>query len=230
MHTITLYADGAELLITVQGSQFFGGAAAMKQARELATLTAALKEAGLEDRDIQLQNAQLEQAGGFGKSSSALYNLKLICKPAERVGDALAVLSHQKNVVLNRTLWTYPEADEVLEAALELAAQKARRRAERLAKAAGVTLASVRIIHYEVGARARLQESLEELEDDVSLISRMDMEYASAAGAPKSRSAAPSPSWSEIGAPTTSHQKTIPVAVTIRYWLSESITPAENPV
>jgi uncharacterized protein YggE len=207
-HTVTLDADGAELFITVQGSQFFGGTAALKQARELATLAAALKEAGLEDRDIQLQNAQLEQSGGFGKASSALYTLKLVCKPAERVGDALAVLAQQKNVALNQTIWTFPDDGEVRDGWLELAARKARRRAERIAATLGVRLEKIHTILLEA-PEAPIHQPPAAGKAMLGRARHVD--------------------WDELGGPEIHHQKTVTVQIRVEYHLG-GFTPDESQV
>ncbi|MGC4045360.1 MAG: SIMPL domain-containing protein [Armatimonas sp.] len=210
-HTVTLDADGAELSIMVQGSQFFGGNAALKQARELAVLVVALKEAGLNDKDIQLQNAQLEQGGGFGKSSSALYMLKLICKPAERVGDALAVLSQQKNVILNQTSWTFPDDDEARDSWLAEAARKARRRAERIAATLGVRLEKVQTIL---------------LENPGSPVFPAPQSAKSMMG--RSRQQA---DWEELGGLEIHHQKIVTTQIRVEYHLGGfTDSPAESPV
>jgi uncharacterized protein YggE len=208
-HQSTIDAVGAEISVKVTGSQFFVGSAALTKAREIASLAALLRDVGLTDDDIKLQDVKLEQGSGFGKSSSATYTLKVICKPMSRVGDVVAVLSQAKYVELVQTEWTYDDSDAACDAWLELATVTARKRAERLATATDVRLEGVHRLECQITA----------YESHVGRAQIRSLEDAGRQALSRSRQSSP-PTWSDLGGPSVSHQKTVSAHVLVIYRLS----------
>jgi len=73
--TQELASDRADLFVTVRGSSFFTGQAALHKAREVAQLVSNLTNFGLAQSDIQLQSVTAETASGvLGKTSAARNN------------------------------------------------------------------------------------------------------------------------------------------------------------
>ena len=136
-------ANRAELFVTVRGSSLFSGDQAMKKAKEVSQLVEALTNFGLSPEAIQLQGVHIETASGtLLKSSSATYRLKVRCEKLDQLAEILDIIGGQKNAALERIAWKYNE-DEARERALLAALEKAKSKAEKVAKALGVKILGV---------------------------------------------------------------------------------------
>ena len=142
-HIAEVEADGAELFLSVNGSQFFGGNAALTKAQELASLNTALKAIGLTEKDILIDDVRMDQGGVFGKSSSVRYRIKVICRTLKLVSEALNVLTHQKQVSLDETIWVFSNEDSLRDGWLKIASQNARASAQLLSETHDLILSSV---------------------------------------------------------------------------------------
>lgn len=142
-HKEEIFADRADLFVTVKGSSLVSGNEAMKKAREVSQLVEALTGFGLSPEAIQLQGVRIESSSGaLLKSSSATYSLKVKCEKLDQIADLLDIIASQKNAALERIQWKYPEQagrDKALEAALE----KAKSKADKVAATLGVKLLGV---------------------------------------------------------------------------------------
>jgi uncharacterized protein YggE len=142
-HKEEISASRADLFVTVKGSSVVSGDQAMKKAREVSQLVEALTSLGLSPEAVHLQGVHIEtSSGALLKSSSAVYRLRIECEKLEQVAELLDVISAQKSAVLERIAWKYNE-DEARERGLLAALEKAKSRAEKVAKTLGVTLLGV---------------------------------------------------------------------------------------
>jgi uncharacterized protein YggE len=143
-HSEEIPADHAHLFVAVRGSSLVTGNVALQKAREVAQLVSELITNGLTEEDIRLQNVHAEQSSGFlGRSSSAIYSLKIRCPRLESLADLLGIITTQKNASLQSIQWGYPEMDEIQEIWLEKSIQSANEKARRIASALGVSLLGV---------------------------------------------------------------------------------------
>ena len=138
-----LSANRAELFVTVKGSSLISGDQAMKKAKEVSQLVEALTSFGLSPDAIQLQGVHIETATGtLLKSSSATYRLKVRCEKLDQLPEILDIIAGQKNTSLERITWKYNE-EEARERALLAALEKAKGKAEKVARSLGVKVLGV---------------------------------------------------------------------------------------
>lgn len=136
-------ANRAELFVTVKGSSLVSGDQAMKKAREVSQLVEALTNFGLSPEAVHLQGVHIESSSGaLLKSSSATYRLKVQCEKVDQLAEILDIVSSQKNATLERITWKYNE-DEAREHGLLIALEKAKSKAEKVAKSLGVKILGV---------------------------------------------------------------------------------------
>jgi uncharacterized protein YggE len=151
MHREEIFADRANLYVTVKGSSLVSGNEAIKKAREVSQLVEALTQPalrggewlGLSPDSIQLLGVRIEaSSGALLRSSSASYQLRVKLKKLDQLADLLDILASQKNATLERIEWKYPE-DEARERGLESALARGKAKAEKVAAAMGVKLLGV---------------------------------------------------------------------------------------
>jgi hypothetical protein len=106
-------AFAAHLHVTVQGSSFFSGEAAMKKAKEVSSLVDTLIGQGVAVEQIKVKSVQLESSSGtFTRTSSAIYRLKINCENLDIVPDVLGAIASAKNCSMERIEWQYERNDE----------------------------------------------------------------------------------------------------------------------
>lgn len=138
-----IFANRADLFVTVKGSSVVSGDQALKKAKEVSQLVEALTNFGLSPEAVHLQGVHIETASGMLlKSSNATYRLKIQCEKLDQLADILDIIASQKNAALERIEWKYPE-EAARERNLETALQKAKLKADRVAKSLGVKLLGV---------------------------------------------------------------------------------------
>jgi len=138
-----IFANHADLFVTVKGSSVISGDQALKKAKEVNQLVEALTSFGLSPEAVHLQGVHIETASGtLLKSSSATYRLKIQCKKLDQLADILDIIASQKNAALERIEWKYPE-EAARERNLETALQIAKLKADKIAKSLGVKLLGV---------------------------------------------------------------------------------------
>lgn len=143
MHKEEISANRADLFVTVKGSSLVSGDAAMKKAKEVNQLVEALKQAEVKEEAIHLQGVHIEtSSGALLKSSSATYRLKIQCEKLDSLAELLDIISEQKNATLERIAWKYNE-DEARERGLLAALEKAKSKADKVAKTMGVKILGV---------------------------------------------------------------------------------------
>ena len=142
-HKEEIFADHANLYVTVRGSSVISGNEAMKKAREVSQLVEALTNFGLSTEAIQLQGVRIETANGaVFKSSSAVYRLKVKVEKLDQLAALLDIIAEQKNATMERIEWKYPE-EQARESGLEIAITKAKAKGEKVAASLGVKLLGV---------------------------------------------------------------------------------------
>src|SRR6185436_2987103 len=142
LHREEIYANHADLFVTVKGSSVVSGDQALKKAKEVNQLVEALTRPalsggegfGLSPEAIHLQGVHIETSSGvLLKSSSATYRLKVQCEKLEQLADILDILASQKNAALERIQWKYPE-EAARERGMDAVLQKAKSKAEKVAR------------------------------------------------------------------------------------------------
>jgi uncharacterized protein YggE len=143
LHREEIFASHANLFVTVRGSSVVSGNEAMKKAREVSQLVEALTGFGLSPEAVQLLGVHIETSSGtLLKSSSATYRLRIRVDKLDQLADLLDIVASQKNAVLERIEWKYPE-ESARERGLESAITKGKAKAEKVAAALGVKLLGV---------------------------------------------------------------------------------------
>jgi uncharacterized protein YggE len=138
-----LQASHADLFVTVRGSSVVGGDQALKKAREVSQLVEELARFGLPAERIHLEGIHIETASGaLLKSSNASYRLRMRCDRLEQIPELLDIIALQRNAILERIDWKYPE-EESRERGLEAALQTAKVKAEKVAGVLGVKLLGI---------------------------------------------------------------------------------------
>jgi uncharacterized protein YggE len=143
LHREEIFASHANLFVTVRGSSVVSGSEAMKKAREVSQLVEALTSFGLSPEALQLLGVHIETSSGtLLKSSSATYRLRIRVDKLDQLAELLDIIASQKNAVLERIEWKYPE-ESARERGLESAITKGKAKAEKVAAALGVKLLGV---------------------------------------------------------------------------------------
>jgi len=143
LHREEIFASHANLFVTVRGSSVVSGNEAMKKAREVSQFVEALTGFGLSPEAVQLLGVHIEtSSGALLKSSSATYRLRIRVDKLDQLADLLDIVASQKNAVLERIEWKYPE-ESAREHGLESAITKGKAKAEKVAAALGVKLLGV---------------------------------------------------------------------------------------
>ena len=138
-----IFANRADLFMTVKGSSVVSGDQALKKAKEVNQLVEALTSFGLSPEAVQLMGVHIETASGvLLKSSSATYRLKVKCEKLDQLAELLDIIASQKNATLERIEWKYPE-EAARERGMETALEKAKSKADKVAKSLGVKLLGV---------------------------------------------------------------------------------------
>ena len=138
-----ILATHADLFVTVKGSSVVSGNEAMKKAKEVSQLVDELTGFGIPAENIHLQGVRVEtSSGGLLKSSSASYRLRVRCDVLDQIAELLDIITSQKNAVLERIDWKYPE-EEARERGLESALAKAKSKTDKVAATLGVKLLGI---------------------------------------------------------------------------------------
>ena len=138
-----IFANRADLFVTVKGSSVVSGDQALKKAKEVSQLVETLISFGLSPEAIHLQGVHIEtSSGALLKSSSATYRLKVKCEILDQLAELLDIIASQKNATLERMEWKYPE-EAARERGMEAVLEKVKSKAEKVAKSLGVNLLGV---------------------------------------------------------------------------------------
>lgn len=140
--SVDVPAIAARLHVTVRGAALVAGNAATKRAAEVRELVAALGQAGLSDDAFEVQGVRLSTSSSAVGRSQRVEIMLVVRVAPEQLPAVLGVLADRPNLRLGELEWVF----DSFEASIHLAAaamRKARRKADALAEAGGLTVAGV---------------------------------------------------------------------------------------
>lgn len=130
--------SGADVRARVSGASFVGGGAALKSAREIASMVHALGSGGVASEDVHVEGVSARvESGLLTKSSSAVYELRVRVSDPTKLGAVLGVLASTPNTSLSGVEWRYPAQPPFADAWSAELATRARARATKIAEAVG---------------------------------------------------------------------------------------------
>jgi uncharacterized protein YggE len=133
-----IYASRADMYVEIRGDSFVSGNAALNKAREVRDLVAALAELGVEESSIQVVGIRAEVSSGIiGKSSSAVYRLRIGIPCLDVLADSLGAVTSRKNATLTVLDWQYDGIEELHNDMLAQALQRAQERAALICRELG---------------------------------------------------------------------------------------------
>jgi uncharacterized protein YggE len=202
-----VFADSADLFVTIKGKSLVTGREAFKKAGEVRELVEGLTAYGVAEADILLQSVQADVSSGIiGKQSSATYRLRIKCRQLDQLADILGIITKQQNTDLNRIYWRYEEIEAVRAELLEKCLSRAKLKAEKVAASLKVELLGV--------------HSFEEYISDVELEAAHAPPTPVAAAARKGAFGPPTVTKEQLGL-SVSHSKRAIVQVTVKYRVSK---------
>lgn len=139
---VRIEAVRARVHALVQGSNRFLSGAAARQAGEVRNLVAALAGLGLGEAALEVEGVRIETGSGALKLGQSAQVQVVVTSPNENTADVLAVLAGQSGVTVERIEWVYEGFEASLPATAD-AMRRARRKAEAIAEAAGLTVTGV---------------------------------------------------------------------------------------
>lgn len=135
-----VYADRADLLVSVRGSSLVTGGAALTKAQEVRQLVQDLARVGLPEQAVTLRSVTAETSSSvIGKSSSANYQLR-VRTSLDNLANVLGAITAQKNAQIVSTTWLYADLDAVQDGLLRQGLARARAKAELIAQSLGSAL------------------------------------------------------------------------------------------
>ncbi len=140
--TTDVTATAARLHVSIKGSSPLLGNAAVKKAAEVRDLVAALGRAGLSEDAVEVQGIRMSSSTAMLNRTQKVEILLVITSTPDLLPSVLGALAEAPNLKLAELEWVF----DSFEASIPLAAQamrKARRKADALAEAAGLTVAGV---------------------------------------------------------------------------------------
>lgn len=155
-------ANAVDLYMSIEGSSFFTGRAALSKAKEIAVLVEGLQQAGVGAEHVDVLSVSTTvQSGVFSKSSSAVYELRVRVESLDVYSHVLGAVSAAKQVSLHRHEWRYPNdagyRAQLLAAATRHGTVKAKAIAEALdVKLSGVLLAEERMFVTDDAPRPQM--------------------------------------------------------------------------
>ena len=125
-----VFASRADMYVEIRGDSLVSGNAALRNAREVRDLVAALAEAGIAETRIQVVGIRTEVSSGIiTKSSSAVYRLRIEVPSLDTLADVLGAVTSRKNASLTRLDWRYDGIEELHDEMLGQVLRRAEQRA-----------------------------------------------------------------------------------------------------
>ncbi|MDR1766841.1 MAG: SIMPL domain-containing protein [Propionibacteriaceae bacterium] len=141
-HETPVRATGAKVQLSIAGNSAVLGDAAVKKAAEVRDLTMELFAAGIGEDAITVTGVRLSsESGMIGKSQKADYQLCVQATPSQ-LPTVLSIIGEQPNATLWNLEWVFPDFEASIPASAEAVA-KARRKAEAIAEAAGLSIVGI---------------------------------------------------------------------------------------
>jgi uncharacterized protein YggE len=146
-----ILADSVDLFVTIKGKSFFTGEEAFEKAREVHELVDSLKDYGISEEDILLQNVRADISSGIiGKQSSATYRLRIRCRMLDDLADIIGVITSQQNTSLAHMSWRYSRAEELRANLLKKCLSKSKEKAEMIGASLGVEILGVHAFDEQI--------------------------------------------------------------------------------
>jgi uncharacterized protein YggE len=143
-HREEIRADKADIYLTAKAASLVTGDAALKKAKEVAQVVTQLTAAGVDRDHIALRGVQGDRNTPIiGPFNPANYLIRVHCPELERLPDLLAIITAQRNVILDQLIWRFPDDEAVQARWLEACLASAREKAGRIAASLGVKLLGV---------------------------------------------------------------------------------------
>lgn len=137
-------ASRARVHVTLEGTTFLIGNAALTRSQEIKALLQALTAAGVPSDGTAVAAVQAVSEGKLlGRATRACYSLVLPVASPEQVGEAIQVITNQKNIRLDHLEWIYDEEPVLARLAAEALAL-ALRKGEAMAQAVGQQVIGIR--------------------------------------------------------------------------------------
>ena len=147
-------ASGATLMLSIQSSRLFTGNAALTEAAEVRKLVDALAVAAVGPKDVELANVHVDvNKGMFTTSSSATYTLRIKCTDAARLPAVLDAIAQQKHCTLSNVDWNFDGVTARRAEWLAICAERAKTKADAIARAVGCELTGLERITEEGAER-----------------------------------------------------------------------------
>ncbi len=125
-----VYASRADMYVEIKGDSFFSGNAALEKALEVRALVVVLAGVRIEESHIQVVGITAEVSSGIiGRSSSAVYRLRIEVASLDMLADALGAVTSSKNASLTLLDWQYDGIEELHAKMLRQALRSAELRA-----------------------------------------------------------------------------------------------------
>jgi hypothetical protein len=191
-HSEDVFADRADIFVTLKGISIGAETSASRQMREATQLVADLGRVGVDASDVRLEDVYASVATGFlGKASSAECQLKVRCADVEKLPAILQVIAGQKNTKLERIDWGYSADSELQDGGLRdrwLAAclERANAKARLIASSLGVRILGVRRAEETTDMGREAPGSLYQAASRAR--GTFDLELSEAAGLPSAHS------------------------------------------
>lgn len=204
-------ATHADVSVTIRGTSFFSGNAALTKAREVAALVAELKTVGVEEKHIELRGVTAEvSTGALGnKSSTAVYSLQIVKTPLPLLPEVIGAITSQKTAEMGGIVWQFGDLDAANLRLLEAALTRAQTKARLVARTLGVELIGV-------------QSLTESFSGGDPVVQRFGMDTMSMGRARAARSQVDS---DELGLEIT-HRKTVSAGVSVVFRVSAMVAEA----
>jgi len=201
-----IYACRADMYVEISGDSFVSGNAALTKAREVRDLVAALAEVGIAESSIQVVGIQAKVSSGIiGKSSSAVYRLRIAVPSLDMLADALGAVTSRKHATLTLVDWQYDGIEELHDDMLGQALRRAQERAALVCR---------ELRHQNQGVHS-LTEKLRDDQDKQTRLESGAMLAMLADTAPRSRRRA-AVTAEDLGL-DVAHSKTVSLRLRVEY-------------
>lgn len=141
-HLVRITASSARVHARVHGSSLVTTGTAGKKAEEVRELVAALATRGVAETAVEVTGIRLATSEGRILHSQSVDIQLVINATADQLPDVLGVFADRPGVAMEHLEWVYDEFEASVAAAAE-AMKLARRKAEAIARAAGLEITGI---------------------------------------------------------------------------------------
>lgn len=143
-----IQANRADLIVEIRGDSLITGRAALKKAREVHQLVNSLAALGIGEDQIHIDSIRASVSSGLlSKSSSAIFQLRILCDDLSLLADIIGAITAQKQADLSHIEWGFPDRHILSMQLLSKAVPQALEKARHIADLLGVELLGVHSLH-----------------------------------------------------------------------------------